>query len=276
MRIDAHQHFWKYSEQEYPWMKPDWIIRRDFLPRDLEPLLRAHDLDGCVAVQARQTFRETEWLLELAEQHSIIRGVVGWVDLRSPEVEAQLSACAKKPKLVAVRHVVQDEPDERFMLREDFLRGVALLHKYNLAYDLLVFPNQLAAAIEVSRLFPNQRFVLDHIAKPYIRKREISPWAENLAKLAGLPNVFCKLSGIITEADWATWNSAGLKQYLQVAWDAFGSERMMYGSDWPVCLLAGSYHKMYALVADFAENLSEREQRRLFGETACEFYRLKA
>lgn len=274
MRIDSHQHFWRFIPADFGWMKPGWPIRRDFLPADLAPELRAHDLDGCVAVQARQNLAESRWLLELAEGDSMIRGVVGWVDLRSPNVAKELEEFAERPKLVGVRHVVQDEPDDGFMLREDFQRGIAALRRFGLTYDLLVFPRQLPAAIALGRKFPEQPFVLDHLAKPPIKDGALSPWRERIRELAKLPNVTCKVSGMATEADWQNWRADDFKPYLEVVFEAFGPDRLMFGSDWPVCLLAGNYERVFGLAQNYVRQLGADAQAKFFGENAARFYGL--
>jgi L-fuconolactonase len=275
MRIDSHQHFWKYNPAEYPWITPGSAIQRDFLPADLAPELAAHKLDGCVAVQARQTAGETRWLLELAERASIIKAVVGWVDLRSPKLEEQLAELSQHEKLAGVRHVVQEEPDDRFMLREDFRRGIGLLHPFGLTYDLLVYPKQLPAAIEVVREFPEQAFVLDHLAKPLIKDGTLSPWREQIRELAASPNVFCKVSGMVTEARWHAWNPADFRPYLDAAFEAFGPDRLMYGSDWPVALLSASYAELFAIVRDYVATLGSDVEAKFFGQNATRFYHLK-
>lgn len=274
MTIDSHQHFWKYTPAEYPWMKPEWPIRRDFLPPDLAPLLKAAGLDGCVAVQAQQTVAEARWLLSLADAHPIIKGVVGWVDLQSDRVEEQLAELARHPRFVGVRHVVQDEPDDNFMLRPAFQRGIGKLRQFNLAYDLLVFPKQLPAAIRLVANFPEQRFVLDHIAKPPIAAGTLSPWREQLRELAKAPNVWCKVSGMVTEAKWDGWRADDFRPYLDVVFAAFGVERLMFGTDWPVATLAGSYEQVHRLAADYTQSLTAEARAQFFGGNAAEFYRL--
>ena len=274
MRIDSHQHFWRFNPADYGWMQPDWPIRRDFLPIDLEPELRAWNLDGCVAVQARQSLAESRWLLELAEGASLIRGVVGWVDLCSPNVAKELEEFAAHPKFVGVRHVVQDEADDRFMLRQDFQHGIAELHRFGLTYDLLVFPRQLPAAIALAQKFPEQPFVLDHLAKPAIKDGALSPWREQIRELAKLPNVACKVSGMVTEADWQNWRADDFKPYLDTVFEAFGPERLMFGSDWPVCLLAGSYERVFGLVENYVRQLSADIHAKFFGGNAARFYGL--
>ena len=274
MTIDSHQHFWKYTPAEYPWMKPEWPIRRDFLPPDLAPLLKAAGLDGCVAVQAQQTVAEARWLLSLADAHPIIKGVVGWVDLQSDRVEEQLAELARHPRFVGVRHVVQDEPDDNFMLRPAFQRGIGKLRQFNLAYELLVFPKQLPAAIQLVANFPEQRFVLDHIAKPPIAAGTLSPWREQLRELAAAPNVWCKVSGMVTEAKWDGWRADDFRPYLDVVFAAFGVGRLMFGTDWPVATLAGSYEQVHRLAADYTQSLPPEACAQFFGGNAAEFYRL--
>jgi L-fuconolactonase len=226
MRIDSHQHFWRYDAAQYPWIPQGSPLHRDWLPDDLAPLLAASGLDGCVAVQARQTFEESRWLLELAERAPIIKGVVGWVDLRGERVGQQLAELASNPKFRGVRHVVQDEPDVNFLLGADFQRGIGALHQFGLTYDLLVFPKQLPAAIELVRKFPEQPFVLDHIAKPPIKAGVLDPGVEQIRELARAPNVLCKVSGLVTEADHLAWRADDFKPYLHVVFGAFGEDRL--------------------------------------------------
>jgi L-fuconolactonase len=275
MRLDSHQHFWNYDAAQYPWIAPGSPLHRDWLPQDLAPLLAAATFDGCIAVQARQKIEESHWLLELAEHHSIIKGVVGWVDLRSPEVEHDLVALAPHPKFSGVRHVVQDEPDVNFMLGAEFQRGIGKLQAFHLTYDILIFPQQLPAAIELVRRFPEQPFVLDHIAKPPIMDGTLSPWRERIRELAKAPNVHCKVSGMVTEADLAAWRPADFRPFLDVIFEAFGEDRVMYGSDWPVCLRAASYAQTYALVADYTQSFSAAAREKFFGGNAARFYRVR-
>ncbi|NBV20875.1 MAG: amidohydrolase [Proteobacteria bacterium] len=276
MNIDSHQHFWRYTAAEYPWMKPEWPIRRDYLPPDLEREMAKVGLDGCVAVQAQQTVAEAQWLLSLADAYPYVKGVVGWVDLQSERVEEQLGELAKHPRFVGVRHVVQDEPDDNFMLRPAFQRGIGKLRQFNLAYDLLVFPKQLPAAIRLAANFPDQRFVLDHIAKPFIRDGTISPWREQIRELALAPNVWCKVSGMVTEAKWDGWQAEDFRPYLDVVFTSFGPERLMFGTDWPVCTLAGNYGQVHRLADDYVRSLPTEVRTKFFGGNATEFYRLKA
>lgn len=273
MRLDSHQHFWKYSPAEYPWMTEKLAaLRRDYLPEHLEPELRKAGLDGCVAVQARQSVAESDWLLELARENPIVKGVVGWVDLRSPEVERDLVRLAQDPKFVGVRHVAQDEPDDRFLVGKDFLRGIARLREFDLAYDILIFPKQLPAAIELVRQFPEQRFVLDHLAKPPIRARDTEPWRKMIFDLAKAPNVCCKISGMVTEADWADWRPADFVPYVETVWEAFGVNRLMYGSDWPVCLLAGGYQEVKAIVDGWLAGMPAPTREKILGGNCARFY----
>jgi L-fuconolactonase len=275
MRIDAHQHFWIYSQSQYGWIGESMAtLRRDFLPEDLEPELQQAGFHGCIAVQARQTNEETHWLLQLALKSPLIRGVVGWVDLRSPRLDSELQALANQPKVVGVRHIVQDEPDDRFLLQSEFLRGVALLKEYDLAYDILIYEKHLPVAVEFVRQFPQQRFVLDHLAKPRIKEKLIGPWAEGIRALAAFPNVYCKLSGLVTEADWQNWKPEDFTLYLDVAMECFGSDRLMIGSDWPVCTVAASYSRAMGAVIQYLNRFPEGVRQKVLGENAQRFYKL--
>ena len=275
MKIDTHQHFWKYSKEEYPWIAEGMeVLAQDRLPADLGPLLKDNGIEGTVAVQARQVVEETEALLAMAEEYDFIRGVVGWVDLRSPNVEAQLERFKDRTKLVGVRHVVQDEPDEKFVLREDFMRGIGMLKAYDLVYDILIFPHQLAASIELVKKFPEQVFILDHIAKPNIKDKHMSPWESDIKKLASFENVSCKLSGMVTEADWHNWTAEDFRPYMEVVLEAFGAERLTIGSDWPVCTLAGQYGSVVSIAADFIVQLSDNEQKAIWERNPERIYGL--
>ena len=273
--IDSHHHFWKYSREEYPWIGEGLnVLRRDFLPADLKKEIDAAKVDGVVSVQARQSLEETRWLLELAEKNDFIRGVVGWAPLISPTVEKDLEKFAGQKKLKALRHVLQDEKDDRYAVREDFVRGVGALKKFGLVYDILIYEKQLPASIELVDKFPNQVFVLDHVAKPTIRQRIVSPWRERMRDLAKRQNVYCKLSGMATEADHGGWEAADLRPYVDVVMEAFGPKRLMFGSDWPVCLLAVTYQRWVATVREFIAKLSAAEKDRIMGGTAVEAYKL--
>ena len=275
MRIDAHHHFWHYDPVEYDWISDEMrSIRRDFLPVALEPTIRAAGVDGVVTVQARQSLEETDWLLELAGKHEFIRGVVGWVPLISLELEPLLARLVRQPKLKSVRHVLQGEPDPEYMLRPDFNRGVSLLRRFDLAYDILILERQLPETLRFVDQHPEQRFVLDHVAKPRIRDNVLSPWAEQMRELARRPNVWCKLSGMVTEANFSHWTEAQLQPYLEIALAAFGPQRVMFGSDWPVCLVACEYGRWYGIVRQFLSTLSVTEQDAVLGGNAVIAYRL--
>ena len=277
MRVDAHQHFWKYNPAEYEWIDDSMVaIRRDFLPEDLELELERNKFHGSVAVQARQTLEETRWLLELAEGSSKIFGVVGWVDLCSADVRAQVSVLARNRKLVGIRHIVQSEPDDRFLLRQDFARGITTLEEFDLAYDILIYTKHLPVAAEFVERFPKQRFVLDHLAKPAIKLQEIESWAAGVRRLAAFPNVFCKLSGLVTEADWQRWKPEDITPYLDIAFATFGASRLMIGSDWPVCLVAGSYSRTLDVVKNYLQFYPAETRDAVLGENAGRFWRLKA
>ena len=276
MKIDSHQHYWHFNTADYGWMGDNMsVIKRDFLPTDLLPELKSIDFDGSVAVQARQSLEETNWLLQLADEHPHIKGVVGWLDLQSEQAEEQIAAFAKHPKAVGVRHVIHDEEDIDFMLRPAFIRGVQLLEKYNLAYDILIFPKHLPNTIEFVKQFSEQQiFVVDHIAKPLIKDGIVSPWKEDIAALATFPNVYCKVSGMVTEADWNTWTPENIRPYLDIVFEAFGPERILIGSDWPVCLVAGKYSEVMQVVIDYISTFTEKEQALILGENAAKAYKL--
>ena len=247
-------------------------LRKDHLPTDLLPLIDAAGISATVAVQARQSLEESTWLLQLADEYPFIRAVVGWVDLSSERVVEQLEQLAQHPKFRGVRHVVHDEPDDEFMLRESFLNGLSQLKRFGLTYDLLLFPRHLPIACDVVKRFPNQLFVLDHIAKPPVRAREIEPWASDLKQLAGFANVFCKISGLVTEAKWDSWEARDFEPYLDVVLSAFGPHRLMIGSDWPVCTLAADYPSVINLEADYVARLSIDEQHAILEKNPIEFY----
>ena len=275
IRIDSHQHFWQYSPSSHSWINDEMqVLKRDFLPSDLEPLLTSRGMDGCVAVQAAQHERETDFLIHLADQHSFIKGVVGWVDLRAKNVEARLSHYAQFPVLKGFRHIVQDEPDPHFLLQPDFCRGIEALQKFGFTYDILVYPIHLEVAYLFASRFPEQPFVVDHLAKPYIKQQEIEPWASQMRKLASLPHVYCKLSGMVTEADWKHWHSRDFKPYTEVILEAFGAERVMIGSDWPVCLLAGNYGRVIHLGEELISALNPTDRTKIMGGNAARFYNL--
>ncbi|MGB6153739.1 MAG: amidohydrolase family protein [Pricia sp.] len=275
MTIDAHQHFWKYNPEKHAWIDDDMsFIRRDFLPSDLKTVFVENDIHGCVAVQADQTLEETDFLLNLAENNDFINGVVGWADLGSENIEETLQEYASHKKLKGWRHIVQGEADPNFLLRSDFVRGISYLEKHGYTYDILVFPHQLGAVLEFVKQFPDQKFVIDHLAKPYIKDGFYEGWALLMKAIAQHENVYCKVSGLITEADYRSWTPKQLHPYLHHSLEIFGSERLMFGSDWPVCLVAGDYSDVKNVVTDFISGLGENDQRSIMGENAASFYRL--
>lgn len=275
MRIDSHQHFWRYDPREHDWIDDRMgVLKRDFLPEQLRPELAKAGFDACVAVQARQTLEETRWLLELADRHAFIVGVVGWVELRADDVAGQLEPFAGKRKLVGIRHIVQGEPDDRFLLRPDFCRGIEVLQRLGLAYDILIYPRHLKIATELAQRFPGMRFVLDHLAKPDIKGGDTSAWARELRALAALPHVSCKLSGLVTEADWQRWTPEVIRPCLDAAFDCFGPERLMIGSDWPVCTLAADYARTMGVVLDYLERRAPAERDGILGGNAARFWKL--
>lgn len=277
MRIDSHQHFWRYNSEEYGWIDENMSsLRRDFLPEDLGPELMHAGFDGCIAVQVRQTLEETRWLLELADSFPFVLGVIGWVDLRTENARQQLARFTNDPKFLGVRHIVQSEADDRFLLQPEFLHGIEMLAEFNLSYDILIYPRHLPVAAEFVGRFPSQRFVLDHMAKPLIKSRGVEPWSQDIRDLAKFPNVFCKMSGLVTEADWQSWKPNDIAPYLEVAMDCFGPDRLMIGSDWPVCTVAGSYSRVLNLVLEFLGKYSESVREAVLGGTARKFWNLKS
>jgi len=275
-RIDSHQHFWIYDKVKDTWITDDMVvIQRDFLPTDLAPILQANDVAGCIAVQADQSEAETNFLLALAQQHAFIKGVVGWVDLKDVHIEERLAHFSVFPKLKGFRHILQGETDPQFMLSPAFIRGVAALHKFDLAYDLLVKPKQLPAAAKFLNHFSEeQRFVVDHLAKPYISSRKTDPWAAEMRTLAQHSNVYCKLSGMVTEAHWKQWKPDDFTYYINHLLDIFGPKRLLFGSDWPVCLVAASYGQVIELLDKHLSKLSADEQEMIWYKNAEKFYRL--
>jgi L-fuconolactonase len=275
MTIDSHHHFWNYDPVEYGWIDESMkVIRRDFGPADLASEIKAAGIDGVVSVQARQSLEETAWLLETAGAHDFIRGVVGWVPMVSPTVRADLERFVAQPKFKGVRHVVQAEPDDQFILRPDFNNGVRALKEFGLVYDILIFERHLPPTIEFVDRHPEQVFVLDHIAKPKIKDGEVEPWARNIRELAKRPHVSCKVSGLVSEADALSWTEEGLRIYFDTVLEAFGPRRLMFGSDWPVSLVACGYGRWLEIVKKFASHLSESEREQLLGGTAVSVYKL--
>jgi len=276
MRIDAHQHFWRYNASRDRWITDDMgALKKDFLPEHLIPELKAREMHGCVAVQTDQSEDETNFLLDLADRYEEIQGVVGWLDLCAENVAERLDWFARFPKLFGFRHIAQAEPNG-FLRREDFLRGIRCLGEFGFTYDVLIYEKQLPAAMELVSRFPDQLFVLDHIAKPVIRERRYLPWARFIKMMAENANVYCKISGLVTEADWKQWRPSEFKPYLDLVFEAFGVERLMFGSDWPVCLLAAGYTQVVELVADYTRELPVSEREKIFGLNATRFYGQRA
>jgi L-fuconolactonase len=275
MIIDAHHHLWKFNEADYAWMdKSMSILKKDYLPADLEKQLGGTDVVGTVVVQARQNLDETRWLLEMAGRYPFIKGVVGWFDLCSENLQAQLNEFTDDPRLVGARHVIHDEPDDDFMLRPAFIKGMEKLVRYSLSYDLLLFPKHLQRAFELVSLFPDQRFVLDHLSKPFIKAGMLDPWREEIAALASQSNVWCKISGMVTEADHEHWKYEDFIPYLDTVIEAFGTDRIMLGSDWPVCRLAGEYHQVMDIPARYFNDLDPSDMEKIFSLNCIECYEL--
>jgi L-fuconolactonase len=275
MMIDSHLHFWKYHPLKDAWITNDMkVIQQDFLPADFLSLLQQNTIDGCIAVQAEQSEEETDFLLQLAQENDFIKGVVGWIDLRAANVEERMEHYVQYKKLKGFRHIVQAEPQDDFLLRNDFCRGIAKLARYNFTYDILIFPKQLPYAVKLVQLFPQQAFVIDHLAKPNFVIADFLEWEKNIRTIAAYKNVYCKVSGMVTEADWKNWRPADFLFCLDVVTEAFGINRLMFGSDWPVCLLAASYPQVSNIVRDYFSKFSIAEQQQFFGTNAINFYNL--
>ena len=273
--IDAHQHFWQVGRFEYPWMKSDnEVLYRDYLPSQLEPVLRENGVSKTVLVQASNSVEESRWLLQLAAENSFIAGVVGWVDLMSLETASQLEELTAHPKFKGVRHLVESEPHDDWLVHNEVLNGLKLLAAFDVSYDLLVHTRHLKYAREVAEQFPELSLVIDHMAKPPIARGEFAEWARELRPLAAFPNVYCKLSGLVTEANWSTWKTDDLRPYVDYALEIFGAERLMFGSDHPVCLLAASYKQVLESFQQLLKDLSAGDQEQIFGGNATRFYRL--
>jgi L-fuconolactonase len=274
-KIDAHQHFWIFDPVKDSWINDDMlVIKRDFLPADLFPVLEQNGIDGCVAVQASQFEQETDFLLNLAAENDFIKGVVGWVDLKADDLEEKLQDYKQNSILKGFRHVLQAEPDKKYMLQPEFKKGIAALQKHGYTYDILIYPEHLPYAAQLAGDFPDQRFVVDHLAKPNIKDQEINDWKKDIQALAKHENVHCKISGMLTEADWQSWKTADFIPYLDVVFNAFGINRVMFGSDWPVCLLAGGYKRTTEIMQMYCAQLSQNEQDLFWGENATSFYSL--
>jgi L-fuconolactonase len=272
--IDAHQHFWHYHPVRHSWINDEMAgIRKDFLPEDLQPVLQENGVEGCIAVQADQTETETDFLLELSEKNNFIKGIVGWVDLRAPDIEERLERYAHFTAIKGFRHILQGE-EPSFMLQPAFRRGLGLFKYYGFTYDILIYPRHLPAALQLVKQTPDQQFVIDHLAKPYIKSGRIDEWKKDMTAIAQYPNVHCKISGMVTEADMRNWTPSDFTPYLDVVTEAFGINRIMFGSDWPVCLAAGSYSAVMGIVKKYFSSFSTSEQQSLFSKNASAFYHL--
>jgi L-fuconolactonase len=273
--IDAHQHFWHYDPVRDNWITSEMsVIRRNFLPDDLWPVLQQNQIECCVAVQAEQSEAETLFLLDLADNYSFIGGVVGWVDLRAENLPERLTHFSGFKKLKGFRHILQSESDRALMLDPAFQRGIGALVQYGFTYDLLILPDQLAYATELVKAYPQQKFVLDHIAKPPVKNGDIADWEDGIRRLALQPNVRCKVSGLVTEADWMAWKPEDFTRYLDVIFESFGTDRIMFGSDWPVCLLAAEYQQVKQIMTSYMGNLSPHDQEKIWSGNAIQFYQL--
>lgn len=275
MRIDSHQHFWNYDPVTHAWINSQMeVIKKDFLPTDLHPILEDGKMDGCVAVQADQSEQETDFLLKCAKEHTFVLGVVGWLDLCSEDIGQKLDTYSKYPLLKGLRHIVQDEADDNFMLRPDFLRGMSKLEAHQLTYDILIYPKQLSAAVELVKMFPKQRFVLDHIAKPVINGSIDGEWKRSIQELGSSKNVYCKVSGMVTETSWNAFKDEDFYPYLDVVFESFTKNRIMFGSDWPVCLLSAPYSRVLSIMNEYLKQFSKEVHNQVMGLNAQEFYNL--
>jgi L-fucono-1,5-lactonase len=275
MRIDSHQHFWKFDPVRDSWITDDMkVIQKDFFPRDLQAVLRKNKFDGSVVVQSEQSENENKFQLKNAEENDFIKGVVGWIDLQGWDIEERLIYYSSFKKMKGFRHVLQGESDRSFMLKPAFMNGISKLEKFDFTYDILIYADQLKYLPEFVGAFMNQRFVIDHLAKPGIKNKEINEWKNEIKKIARFGNVYCKISGMVTEGDWKSWRQEDFIPYLDVVIEAFGPHRIMYGSDWPVCLVAASYEHVLGIVEEYFSSFSEAEQELFFGKNAIQFYNL--
>lgn len=276
LKIDSHQHYWTYHPVKDAWITDDMqVIQRDFLPGNVLPCMQENGISGCVAIQADQSEKENEFLLGLAGQHSFIKGIIGWIDLRANNLEERLQHYSKIKLMKGFRHILPGEPDDRFMLDEKFMRGIGLLSGYGFTYDVLINLRHLPYVPEFLAAFPNQRFVIDHLAKPFIKDKQLEEWKQNIEAVAAFPNVYCKVSGLTTEADWNNWTSDDFEPYLNVVFNTFGTHRLMFGSDWPVCNLAGGYNGVLAAIDKYIGRLSEHDKQLFWGKNSIEFYGLE-
>jgi L-fuconolactonase len=275
LRIDSHQHFWNFDPEKFDWITDEMsLIKRDFLPGDLKPILQQNNFDGCVTIQVQQTEEENSFLLNNAKDNDLIKGVVGWVDLQSENIDERLAYYNQFERLKGFRHILQGEKKRDLMLSQQFKRGISLLNKYNFTYDILIFPDQLGFAKKLIKEFPEQKFVIDHLAKPYIKDGKIEEWKKEMEAIGSFENVYCKISGMVTEADWKKWKTKDFFPYLDVVVKSFGTGRIMYGSDWPVCLVAASYEQALNIVKEYFTSFSKNEQELFFGGNAIKFYNL--
>jgi L-fuconolactonase len=275
MKIDAHQHFWQFDPVRDSWITDDMkIIQRDFLPADLKPVLERNGIDGCISVQAAQSEEENAFLMAHAETHDFVKGVVGWVDLQAADLEERLEHYRSFKKMKGFRHVLQGEAQRDFMLRPAFKKGISLLQRFGFTYDILIYPDQLPFVRTFVAAFPEQKFIIDHIAKPHVREKKIEEWKEYMQALAQFEQVYCKISGMVTEAHWKQWTKADFTPYLDVVVEAFGTDRVVFGSDWPVCLVAAPYEAVLQVATDYFFTFSQNEQENFFGGNARRFYNL--
>lgn len=274
MKLDSHQHFWKFDPVRDAWIDSSMkLIQRDFMPDDLKPELEKLGIGGCIAVQADRSEEETNFLLEISKSFPWVKKVVGWVDLKSTDLESKLESYQQEKKLAGFREILQAFPPEA-MEEKRFLRGIGLLAKFGFTYDILIFPQHLEKAFHFAKQFPDQPFVIDHLAKPDIKNGEFESWSKGISDMAKLPNVSCKVSGLVTEANWYHWKKEQFVPYLDFITESFGTDRLMYGSDWPVCLLAANYQEVYNIASDYFENFSTDEKTAIFGGNAAGFYKI--
>jgi len=275
LKIDAHQHFWKFDPVRDSWINDDMkVIQRDFLPEHLQPVLERNGFDGCVAVQADQSEEQNTFLLDLAKENQFIKGIVGWVDLQADNIAERLDYYSQFNLIKGFRHVLQGEPQRDMMLRPAFMHGIGCLKRYDFVYDILIFPDQLKYTAAFVAAFPEQAFIIDHIAKPGIKNHDIDAWKKDITAVAQYQNVYCKLSGMVTEASWQHWKKDDFKPYLDVIVEAFGIDRILFGSDWPVCLVAGTYEEVVGLIEDYFAAFTKDEQDKIFSTNAIRFYKL--
>ena len=275
LRIDSHQHFWNYDPEKFDWITEEMsLIKKDFLPPDLKPVLQQNNFDGCVTIQVQQSEEENDYLLSTTKDHDFIKGIVGWTDLQSKKIEERLTYLKSFKKLKGFRHILQGEKKRDLMLSPEFRNGISFLNKYDFSYDILIFPDQLVFARELVKQFPDQRFVIDHLAKPYIKDGKIEEWEKDIKAISSFENVYCKISGMVTEADWKNWKPRDFSPYLDAVVKSFGTNRIMYGSDWPVCLVAASYQQQLNIVTEYFSSFSKSDQEAVFGGNAIKFYNL--